>query len=84
MLFARVYFPLALGYSISYFFRNANAIIEGDLVRELGLGPADLGLLTSVYFISFAAFQLPLGFCLTVTVRGVRKQLCYCLRLLEH
>ena len=61
MLFARVYFPLALGYSISYFFRNANAIIEGDLVRELGLGPADLGLLTSVYFISFAAFQLPLG-----------------------
>ena len=61
MLFARVYSPLALGYSISYFFRNANAIIEGDLVRELGLGPADLGLLTSVYFISFAAFQLPLG-----------------------
>ena len=61
MLFARIYFPLALGYAISYFYRNANAIIEGDLVRELGLGPADLGLLTSVYFISFAAFQLPLG-----------------------
>ena len=61
MLFARIYFPLALGYAISYFFRNSNAIIEGDLVRELGLGPADLGLLTSVYFISFAAFQLPLG-----------------------
>ena len=61
MLFTSLYFPLALGYSISYFFRNANAIIEGDLVRELGLGPADLGLLTSVYFISFAAFQLPLG-----------------------
>ncbi len=61
MLFARIYLPLALGYAISYFFRNANAIIEGDLVRDLGLGPADLGLLTSVYFISFAAFQLPLG-----------------------
>ena len=61
MLFARIYFPLALGYAISYFYRNANAIIEGDLVQELGLGPADLGLLTSVYFISFAAFQLPLG-----------------------
>ena len=61
MLFARIYFPLALGYAISYFYRNANAIIEGDLVRELGLGPADLGLLTSVYFISFAVFQLPLG-----------------------
>ena len=61
MLFARIYLPLALGYAISYFYRNANAIIEGDLVRDLGLGPADLGLLTSVYFISFAAFQLPLG-----------------------
>ena len=61
MLFVRIYFPLALGYGISYFFRNANAIIESDLVLELGLGAADLGLLTSVYFISFAAFQLPLG-----------------------
>jgi sugar phosphate permease len=61
MLFARIYFPLALGYAISYFYRNANAIIEGDLILELGLGAADLGLLTSVYFISFAAFQLPLG-----------------------
>jgi predicted MFS family arabinose efflux permease len=61
MLFVRIYFPLALGYAISYFYRNANAIIEGDLVLELGLGAADLGLLTSVYFISFAAFQLPLG-----------------------
>ena len=61
MLFARIYLPLALGYAISYFYRNANAIIEGDLVGDLGLGPADLGLLTSVYFISFAAFQLPLG-----------------------
>jgi len=61
MLFARVYLPFALGYAISYFFRNSNAIIEADLVREIGLGPAELGLLTSVYFFSFAAFQLPLG-----------------------
>ena len=61
MLFTRVYFPFALGYAISYFFRNTNAIIESDLVDELGLGPADLGLLTSAYFFSFAAFQLPLG-----------------------
>ncbi|GIT72748.1 MAG: hypothetical protein Ct9H300mP28_25620 [Pseudomonadota bacterium] len=50
MLFARVYFPFALGYAISYFYRNANAIIESDLVDELGLGARDLGLLTSAYF----------------------------------
>jgi len=61
MLFPRVYFPFALGYAISYFYRNANAIIENDLVDELGLGPADLGLITSTYFFSFAVFQLPLG-----------------------
>ena len=61
MLFARVFFPFALGYAISYFYRNANAIIQSNLVDELGLGPADLGLLTSAYFFSFAVFQLPLG-----------------------
>ena len=61
MLFARVYSPFALGYAISYFYRNTNAIIESDLVNELGLGPADLGLLTGAYFFSFAIFQLPLG-----------------------
>jgi len=38
MLLALRYFPLALGYDISYFYRSANAIIEGDLVLELGLG----------------------------------------------
>jgi len=61
MFFARVYFPFALGYAISYFYRNTNAIIESNLVDELGLGPADLGLLTGAYFFSFAIFQLPLG-----------------------
>ena len=61
MLFVRVFFPFALGYAISYFYRNANAIIQSNLVDELGLGPADLGLLTSAYFFSFAVFQLPLG-----------------------
>ena len=61
MLFLRVFLPFALGYFISYFFRNVNAIIEADLVRDLDFSAASLGLLTSVYFISFASFQLPLG-----------------------
>ena len=60
----RVFLPFALGYFISYFFRNVNAIIEYNLVRDLGFSAAGLGLLTSVYFISFASFQLPLGFLL--------------------
>ena len=36
-------------------------MIAPNLVADLSLGPADLGLLTSTYFLTFAAFQLPLG-----------------------
>ncbi|MDH3998693.1 MAG: MFS transporter, partial [Desulfuromonadales bacterium] len=57
----RVFLPFALGYFLSYLFRTVNAVIAPDLVRDVGLNPSDLGLLTSVYFLSFAAFQLPLG-----------------------
>jgi MFS family permease len=56
-----VFMPFATGYYLSYFYRYVNAVIAGDLVRDFGLAPADLGLLTSAYFLSFAAAQLPLG-----------------------
>lgn len=57
----RLFVPFALGYFLSYLFRVVNAVIAPDLTRELGLSPADLGLLTSAYFLTFALFQLPLG-----------------------
>jgi predicted MFS family arabinose efflux permease len=57
----RVLSPFALAYFLSYLFRVVNAVIAPDLAVDLQIGPADLGLLTSAYFISFAAFQLPLG-----------------------
>jgi sugar phosphate permease len=57
----RVFCPFALGYFLSYLYRTVNAIIAPDLVRDVGLDPGSLGLLTSAYFLSFAAFQLPLG-----------------------
>jgi predicted MFS family arabinose efflux permease len=53
--------PFGLGYYLSYLYRTVNVVIAPNLAADLGLGPADLGLLTSVYFVSFAAFQLPLG-----------------------
>src|SRR5512145_2058153 len=56
-----VLLPFAAGYYLSYLFRSINALIAGDLVAELGLTAADLGLLTSVYFLLFAAVQLPCG-----------------------
>ncbi len=60
-LWLRVFAPFALGYYLSYVLRTVNAVIAPDLTREMGLSAADLGLLTSAYFIAFAAFQIPLG-----------------------
>lgn len=57
----RIVLPFAAGYFVSYVFRTVNAVISPDLVDAFSLLPADLGLLTSTYFLTFAAFQLPLG-----------------------
>lgn len=57
----RIFAPFALGYFLSYLYRTVNAVLAPDLVRDLGLDPASLGLLTSAYFLAFAAAQLPLG-----------------------
>ncbi|MCG8509725.1 MAG: MFS transporter, partial [Rhodospirillales bacterium] len=57
----RVLCPFALGYFLSYVYRAVNNVIAPDLAAELGLSAADLGLLTSTYFLTFAAFQIPLG-----------------------
>jgi predicted MFS family arabinose efflux permease len=53
--------PFALGYFFSYLFRSVNAVVGPDLVRDIGLSAAELGLLTSAYLLAFALFQLPLG-----------------------
>lgn len=57
----RIVLPFTLGYFLSYAVRNVNAVIAPDLVADLQLTSATLGLLTSTYFLAFAAFQLPLG-----------------------
>ena len=57
----RVFLPFALGYFLSYIFRTVNSVIAPNLVGDAGLDATDLGFLTSVYFLAFAAFQLPLG-----------------------
>jgi len=57
----RVFLPFAAGYYLSYLLRTVNAVIAPELARELSLTAADLGLLTSAYLLTFAAFQIPLG-----------------------
>jgi len=59
--FLRVFAPFAAGYFLSYLFRVVNAVIALDLIRDVGASSSELGLLTATYFLTFAAFQVPLG-----------------------
>jgi len=59
--FLPVYFAFAAGYLLSYLLRTVNAVISPELTRELALSSGSLGLLTSAYFIAFAAMQIPAG-----------------------
>src|SRR5581483_10581547 len=56
-----VFCPFAVGYFLSFCYRNVNAVISKDLVTQFALSPAELGFLTSMYLAAFAAIQLPLG-----------------------
>jgi len=60
-LFARVAAPFLAGYFVSYVYRMVNAVLAPTLAAEFGLSAGGLGLLSSVYFLSFGLFQLPLG-----------------------
>lgn len=61
LLAARIFLPFALGFFLSYLYRTVNAVIAPDIAADTGLAAADIGLLTSMYFLAFGAFQLPLG-----------------------
>lgn len=58
---ARIFAVLLLAYFLSYFFRAVNAVLSPDLREDLGLSSAQLGLMTSLFYLSFALAQLPLG-----------------------
>jgi len=60
-IFLRVALPFLAGYFVSYLYRMVNAVLGPTLAAEFGLTAGGLGLLSSVYFLAFAVFQLPLG-----------------------
>lgn len=60
-LILRVFLPFVAVYYLAFLFRNINATIAGSLTSEFGLAAGDLGLLTSVYYLTFAAAQIPIG-----------------------
>ncbi|RML53604.1 hypothetical protein APX70_05720, partial [Pseudomonas syringae pv. maculicola] len=55
MLFLTIFIPFGLGHFVSYLFRTVNAVIYVDLQTDLSLPASSLGLLTGVYFLTFAA-----------------------------
>jgi MFS family permease len=59
--FLRLYAGFAAAYLLSYVYRTVNAVISPDLTAGLGISASSLGLLTSAYFLAFAAMQLPAG-----------------------
>jgi len=48
-------------YAVSQFLRNSIGVIANDLARELDLSATQTGLLSSAFFFSFAAVQIPIG-----------------------
>jgi MFS family permease len=61
LLIVLVFLPFASGFFLSILLRYVNAVIAKDLAGDFSLSAAELGLLTSTYFLVFAAFQIPLG-----------------------
>ena len=66
-----IFIPFSIGYFLSYLYRSTNAVIAPYLNQDLGINAEQLGLITSVYFLTFALFQLPLG--ILLDKYGARK-----------
>ncbi|NOC84602.1 MFS transporter [Ruegeria sp. HKCCD6428] len=55
---------LCLGYVLSQFFRAFLAVLSLDLERDIGATPEDLAFASGLWFLVFAAMQIPVGWAL--------------------
>ncbi|MCX7323709.1 MAG: MFS transporter [Hyphomicrobiales bacterium] len=60
----RIFLALILGYILSIFYRSFLSVIATPLMADLAIGPAELGAMSSAWFISFAVMQFPVGWAL--------------------
>lgn len=60
----RIFLALILAYILSIFYRSFLSVIATPLMADLGIGPAELGAMSSAWFISFAVMQFPVGWAL--------------------
>ena len=58
------FLALLFAYVLSQFYRAFLAVVASDLSRDLGLGPAELGMISAVWFVTFAFAQFPVGWAL--------------------
>jgi sugar phosphate permease len=56
-----IWAPLALAFLTPYFHRTATGVVADSLMRDFSLGASELGGLSSVYFYTYAAMQIPAG-----------------------
>ncbi len=57
----RIFLPFAAGYFLSYLYRTVNAVLGPILETAFMVSSFSVGLLTGVFFITFASVQIPLG-----------------------
>ena len=50
-----IFVPFSIGYFLSYLYRSTNAVLAPYLNQDLGINAEELGLITSVYFLTFAS-----------------------------
>ncbi|SHE29473.1 Predicted arabinose efflux permease, MFS family [Ruegeria intermedia] len=55
---------LCLAYVLSQFFRAFLAVLTADLARDIGATPEDLAWASGLWFLVFAAMQIPVGWAL--------------------
>ena len=60
-LWLSVILPFALGYFLAMGFRAINAILAHPISQDLKLDNFEVGWITSLYLLTFALVQLPLG-----------------------
>ena len=60
----RMYAVLCAGFLVSQFYRVSNAVIAPELMREMAISAEAMGIVTGVFFLAFAAAQVPTGLAL--------------------
>lgn len=57
----RAFVPFALAYLVCFLLRSSTAVAAPEIAADLVLGPRELGIVTSAYFLGYGLMQIPAG-----------------------